>query len=312
MTDYQLAQVAVLHHIQGLSQQDIAVKLGFSKMTVSRMLQRARDQGVVETRVKLPFETDDTWSARLRKEFGIQSSLVVKPNNSDARALSDLLGSVCAFSVNTSLTDSATIGVGIGRTMGAMVEAVMPMHTQDVHVVQLMGGHTDVSAENPLNIVQELCQKLSAKGSYIAVPAYLETVEARKVFFDNTSIGRDIRQLWGKCSRAVFGVGAVAESTIMAMYDYLAEYREDLMRRGAVGDILGHFFTIDGEFLDTPLNDRLVSIPVETLLSVPDRCAIAGGSHRTKALVGALRTGAVTHLVTDLATAKAIVEVATQ
>lgn len=306
VTDYQLSQVAVLHHVRGLSQQEIATRLGFSKMTVSRMLQRARDQNIVETRVKLPFETDSTWSERLRKEFGLERCTVIRTDEEDPRRLSRALGEVCAFDLNTGVSDPSIIGVGVGRTMGAVVEAIHPMRTTDVHIVQLMGGHMDVSAENPLNIVQELCAKLGATGSYIAVSAFVESAEVRRGLFDESMIGRKIKHLWQECSKAIFGVGSVSGSIIVSMYEDARDAQADLVARGAVGDILGHYFDEDGNFVPTPLDERLVSIPIETLRRVPERCAVAGGTHRVAALRGALKTGVINHLLTDLVTAKSL------
>lgn len=301
MTEFRLAQISMLHYVRGLSQQEIASKLGYSKMTISRMLQRARESGVVETRVALPYELDEALSRRLCGAYGVGQALVIR-SEPDASDVLECLGRVCAFELGVTIRDGTTLGVGIGHAIGALAEAVEPMRMQGVHVVQLMGGYTEVSGENPLNIVQVLCQKLGATGSYIALSAYLESAEARRVLFDNSALGREIRDRWGRCSEAVFGVGSVRSGST-ASAGLPSDQRGVASPANAVGDVLGHFFDQDGAFVDSPLDDRLVGIPIETLLAIPVRSAVAGGAGSVPAIAGALRSGAVTRLITDVETA---------
>ena len=81
---------------------------------------------------------------------------------------------------------------------------------------------------------------------------------------------------------------------------------KEIKKLGAVGDILGHCFDKDGNFVDTDLEKRLVSIPVDMLKNIPERVAVAGGEYKTQAIQGLLRSGLVTGLVTDEATARKI------
>jgi dihydroxyacetone kinase-like protein len=182
------------------------------------------------------------------------------------------------------------------------------MKTRNLHVVQLMGGLSDVTFENPFTIVQETCRKLNAKGTYVTSFATVESKELRDSLVYNTAVGQEMMELWGKCDRALFGIGAIEKGTLLSPRLVDSRELEKTRKLGAVGDILGHCFGENGDFIQTDLEDRLVSIPVDMLRSIGERVAVAGGEHKTRAIQGALRSGVVTVLVTDEKTASLLLE----
>src|SRR4029453_10466145 len=64
-----------LYYRQGRSQKDIATALGVSAATVSRLLKRAMDEGLVRVELDLP-RTEDLEPA-LRQPFGLREAVVV-------------------------------------------------------------------------------------------------------------------------------------------------------------------------------------------------------------------------------------------
>ena len=79
-----------------------------------------------------------------------------------------------------------------------------------------------------------------------------------------------------------------------------------LISKGAVGDLCVHPFNQRGEILETPLTDCLIGVGVEQLQDTPCRIAIASGIEKANAVIGALRTVLITHLVVDTRLAAAI------
>ncbi len=310
MVDYQLSQIAIMHYENGLSQQEIANLLGFSKMTVSRMLQKAKDQGIVQTQVLLPFDLDKKTGDKLKEKFGLRRAQVIK-NEKAGADIEDVrlqVTKAAAFILNTAPPSNSTIGIGIGRTIGQVVKHFVPMETDNIHVAQLMGGLPDVTKENPFTIIQETCRKLGAAGTFLTSFATAENKEARDSFFQNTDTGKMIYQLWEKCDKALFGVGTIEKGTLLSPQLVGSEEIEELKKLGAIGDILGHCFNADGEFIQSKLEDRLVAIPIELLLKIKERRAIAFGQYKVPALLGALRSGVVNELFTDDSTAAHLLE----
>jgi DNA-binding transcriptional regulator LsrR (DeoR family) len=290
-----------MHYENGLSQQEIANLLGFSKMTVSRMLQKAKDQDIVRTHVTLPFQRDAKWEEAVKKTFGLSRAWVIKnPHpNGDISAARSHVAKAAAFILNTEPPSNSTVGIGVGRTIGQVVKHLVPMKTENIHFVQLMGGLPDVTKENPFSIIQEICRKWHAGGTFLTSYATAETKEARDSFFQNTDIGKMIYKLWEKCDKAVFGIGTIENGTLLSPELVGAEEIEMLKRSNAIGDILGHCFDAEGAFITTGLEDRLVAIPNDLLRKIPSRRAIALGQFKVAALLGALRSGIITELFTD-------------
>ena len=67
------------------------------------------------------------------------------------------------------------------------------------------------------------------------------------------------------------------------------------------------FFDSEGRFVKTPLDDRVIGMTLEELAHVDRVIALAGGSSKTEAILGALRTGVIDILITDKFTAARLV-----
>lgn len=306
--DRQLFQVAILYYEKELSQQEIANLLDLSKMTVSRLLQKAKDQGIVKTLVKVPFEQDEKLEKKICKTFNIDKAWVFKNSNDDADIVSayNRVAQNAAFLINTNPPSQKTVGIGIGRMIGQLVKNLSTLKTVNTHVIQLMGGLPEVSKENPFTIIQETCQRWSAAGTYIPNFATAENQEAKESFFRNVETGKLISKLWKKCDLSIFSVGAIENGTLLSPSLVTATEMVELKKLKAVGDILGHCFTVDGEFVDSNLESRLISIPIDILRKCETRRAVVVGNYKADALKGALRTGVITELVTDDITANAL------
>lgn len=307
MDDPQIGIVSILYFERGLSQQEIAARLGVSKMTISRILQKAKDAGIVEIRIQKPFECNTELERQIQEKFSIPRVHVVVQKD-PREEISSFLGRFWAFQMNLSLSKGRILGVGVGRTVAEVVHHLLPMKVENVEVVQLLGGLTDVTRENPFSIVQELCRKLKAKGTYLASLATVESKVWRDQLLYQTSNGIELYKKWGKCKEALFGIGAIDGGTLLGSHLVTEEEMQEIRAKGGVGDILGHVFDSEGRFLHTHLEERLVSIPIDILFKVPERVAIGGGIFKARALCGLLRTGVVTTLVTDETCAQRVLE----
>jgi deoxyribonucleoside regulator len=308
LEDYQLAMVSLMYFENGISQQEIAGKLNLSKMTVSRFLQKARDKQIVEINVRLPFLLDDKLSDALVKEYDIKRAVVIKRKTGDYKRISELIGRVWAFYCNLTLKNDYLLGLGLGNTIGYTIRYLVPMNIKNVHIVQLMGGLTDVTYMNPFTIVQETCRKLKAQGTYVTSSVIVENKGLKDSIINDMNTGKRVVDMWSKCDEALFGIGTIGMGTFFSSKFVKSEEADQIVKLGAVGDIMGHFFIEGGEFISTHLNDRLVNIPLELLKKIPERVAVAGGEEKTTAIKGALLSGIVTTLVTDDQTAQLLVE----
>jgi DNA-binding transcriptional regulator LsrR (DeoR family) len=308
MNEFELSIIAFLHLERGLSQQDIAARLGLSKMTVSRMLQKAKESKIIQIEIGLPFQLDKALAEQIEVRYGIEKAIVVKKGGMERQHVSELIGRVCAFYIGLSLSDGDILGLGVGNTIGQVIRNLVPMKVKNVRIVQLMGGLADVTYKNPFTIVQETCRKLNAEGTLLTSFATVENEEIRNSIIYNTPMGVQIRNKWGKCSEAILGIGTIERGTLLSPTLITTEETEKLKQLGAVGDILGHCFDRNGTFITSDLEKKLVSIPVDMLKRIPQRLAVAGGEEKARAIRGALLSGIITTLMTDDKTAAVLLK----
>jgi DNA-binding transcriptional regulator LsrR (DeoR family) len=278
-------------------------------MAVSRILQKAKETKIVRVSIKLPYTVNQEVGKELCRRFELDEAYVVKRNTSDNGTVAEALGRMWAFHMGVNLPDECVLGMGVGRTVGHLVQNLTPMRTKGLHVVQLMGGLADVTYRNPFTIVQETCRKLHAEGTYFTSFAMVENEELRDSIVYKSKMGQQVREQWDGCDMALFGVGPIETGTLHSLQMITNEEVDRVKEKGVIGDFLGHFFNSEGEFVETEFEARLVSIPLDTLSKIPKKVALAGGEDKVATLCGALKTGMIDTLVTDESTGKGVLDI---
>ncbi len=83
---------------------------------------------------------------------------------------------------------------------------------------------------------------------------------------------------------------------------------EDLRALGAVGDVLGVVIDAEGQPIPHPINERVIGIGLDDLGPIANVILAAGGPHKVAVVRAVLKRGVVDTLVTDEATARALLE----
>jgi len=306
-----LIQVTHLYYQRNMNQSEIARLLNVSKMTVSRALKKAQDVGLVTITVNLPVKHDEQLSHRLKKVLQLQDAFVVKvPSfsepSSDAQDAAISLGEAAAFFLDPLLQDGMVIGVAVGSTVGQVARSLHRKELPNATVVQLIGGLGKSSDHDPYNIVQSVSERLGAHGIYFTGPAFVaspEILEAMKV--ENSM--RGFPELWKRCDLCLVGIGT-CEPTVPFVTSGLVDADElrRLCELGAVGDLLGRYYRIDGTIIDNDLHERVNAIPIDTLRGVKNVVLVAGGLNKVEAIIGASRIHFPFTLITDEVTARAV------
>jgi DNA-binding transcriptional regulator LsrR (DeoR family) len=97
--------------------------------------------------------------------------------------------------------------------------------------------------------------------------------------------------------------GTMAPSSTAFRFNLISDdERAALMKMGAVGDLLFNFYDRDGQLVDHPVNQRIMSLPIAQLRDVPTRVIASGGNEKVECLLGRLIDCNV--LITNEATAR--------
>jgi len=300
--------IARMHFEKGMSQNDIAYKLNLSKMTVSRNIQRAKDLNIVKIAVDEPFDLNQKLSDKIIASYNIQEAIIIKYDKKEVKDIQDYVGQVYSLYLGLSMLDNFVLGIGGGDTIGTVVRYMMPIKMKNLHAVQLMGGLSNVTFYNPTSIIQEVCKKLNAKGTYITSFATVENKKMRDSIMNNSIMGKKVTELWTKCDKSLFGLGVINKGTLLSPELVGQDEIDKLCELGAIGDILGHCFDYKGDFIFSELEDRLISIPISSLRKIKSRVLVAAGEEKADAIKGALLSGIVTELITDELTASMILK----
>ncbi|MDW8069864.1 MAG: sugar-binding transcriptional regulator [Anaerolineae bacterium] len=302
-----LEQVAAWYYEENRTQEEIARRLGLSRSTISRLLQEAREEGIVVIRVNKLINVDAELGATLVRTFSLVDAWVL----AEAPPVSTLiqhLGELCARFLQRQLHDGIKIGIGWGTAVYETARNVANIPLRDAVVIQLLGavarGHSTVDGPECARL---LAQKLGATIRFLHAPALVESEATALALLQEPAI-LSTMELIRQVEVAITGIGTIdPELSSLHRAGFLtdADLRE-LARAGAVGDVLGYQFDLQGRVLDISLNRRLIAANQQMLAQIPKVVGVAGGLAKASAILGALRGKFINVLITDARTAAEI------
>lgn len=309
-----MTKVARLSAEQGLRQAEIGRRLNLSQATVSRLLSRARDVGILRVQVVPPHGVHADVEDELERRFGLVDAVVVDAAPPGTDPAADL-GSRAAEYLQATLGAGGSIGVSSwSATLLGAAAAMATAPASKAHptrtVVQLVGGHGDPQVQaQAVRLVSLLAQATRGEPVTLPAPGVLGSAPARDALMADPALQPIIRA-WSEVSVALVGIGSLEPSPLVRDSGNawgVADGRE-LASAGAVGDICFRFFDESGGPVVSALDARVVGISLADFRRIPRRVGVAGGAHKVAAITGAVRGGWLTTLVTDIATARAVLE----
>jgi DNA-binding transcriptional regulator LsrR (DeoR family) len=303
-----MTRVASQYYLEGMTQEAVARSLRLSRPKVGRLLERARTVGIVEITVHVPRDLGLQVEAALVAEFGLDQVLLVN-DQTDESGRRAAVARAAAGLLKRQLSDGDVVALGIGRNVGAVPDAIGSPLPRSATFVSAIGGSPLVdTGVNPNEICRRLAEAFGGRADVLYSPAYAETPEVRDAFIHHDDV-RDVLERARAANVAMIGIGnARDDSAVVRMGCFSVSEMRRLRDRGAVGDILGSFFDGEGHAVVDGIGDRVVAIGRADLEAIP--CVVAICSERDKgdAILGALRSGMVNVLVTNLSTARSVLE----
>jgi lsr operon transcriptional repressor len=297
-----LVRVSWFYYKDELTQDEIARRLGLSRASVGRMLERARKIGLVTINLNADCFDAFELSSALRQTFGLREALVVPDYDrepSDRAVLNARVGLGGAQFISTHLRPGATLGVGWGDTVARVIGATNFGPVGPVHLVTLTGGvdgylQTIISSKGEMSTDTKTTTATVIPSPIVAsTPALAAALKAEPTI-------QALLERARRVEHAIVGVGTPATDATLVRLGYLTATEATRLReRGVVGDILGQFFDSRGKILRLPIHSRRIGIELGDLKTIPNVIGVAGGLHKTEAILGALRGGYLDVLVTN-------------
>jgi DNA-binding transcriptional regulator LsrR (DeoR family) len=294
-----LTKMASLYYLEGKTQVEVARALGISRQKVQRSLRQARELGIVEINIKSLTSVSRDLENKLRSIFGLKAALVAAsyPDEDERR---HSVARAAAGYIERYLSDGMVVTMGMGRNTGGIPDFYHPSRKSNCIFISAMGSspHADESI-NPNDICQKLAVNSGGRSIHLHAPAYVESKSVRDILYAQEVVGPILKKA-KKADIAIVGIGTPADDATLVRMDCISTTdAKRLAKNGAAGDMLGTFFDENGRLIDPAEHVYLVGLTLDDLRSINTVIAVVSEKGKSKAILGALRTGVIHVLITD-------------
>ncbi|MGV4323398.1 sugar-binding transcriptional regulator [Trueperella pyogenes] len=303
-----LLQVARMYYDLGLRQSEIAEKIGYSRPSVSRLLENARKLGIVRIQIAHPFELLFNLESELQKHLPLTAIRVTASNPDDpidsiGRAAADLLVDI--------INDGEVIAMGNGRSLAGVARHIPFIPKPRCTVVQLLGsipGGRPEFGRDSSTICNMVASQLGATSVRMPVPLFVDNPALLQPLLREERIASTLA-LAGRAHVAVVGMANIetepSYSNVLSQ-QLSRESLQTLKNRGGVGHVLDQIYDADGHIIETSLSNRTIALPLAKLREIPLVIGVAAAKSKAEAIVAGIRGGIINGLVTDTDTAREI------
>jgi DNA-binding transcriptional regulator LsrR (DeoR family) len=300
-------RAAWMYFVEEMTQNEIAQKLGVGRVTVVRLLAAARERN--EVKISIGDKLADCVEAErlLENRFSIGEVIVV-PLSARGADASGPIGAATGEYVSSLVRNDMKIGVGWGRTLVSSLAFTAERSVQNLSVVSLLGGIMKARTFNPAEFAWRFASLFQADCYLMTAPLVVDSAATRQTLIDHCGLG-DIFELAKSLDAVVLGAAGMGPDATAHQASFITDAdHASVVKAGAVGDLLFNFFDKNGELVDHPINERVMSVPLDIIRQVPVRVLCAGGANKVAALSGALKLLRPTVLITDEYTAMDVLE----
>lgn len=297
-----LSSIARRFYLEDASKIELAAEFSISRFRVARLLQQAREQGVVTIEIHDRDAPSDALSAELADHLMLDECLVVTAGDTDDDNRRRL-ARCAAPHIAANVRDGDVIGLSWGRTLAAIGEEMpaLPPST----VIQLTGTVGSDFRQSPVEVIRRISRRSSVEAVAVFAPLFAASESAADTFRSDPAIAGALSR-YADLSLAVLAVGSW-DPPITQLGPLLTDTdRTELEREGAVAEIAGIFLRSDGSVIETELSRRRISVSADELMRTPRVIAAAGSAEKADAILAVARSGILTSLVTDDRTASAL------
>ncbi len=304
-----LYKLAKAYYEDNLTQGEIGKRFGLSRIKVSRLLQQARDERVVQISIVPPQDSNADLERKLETHYGLDEAVIVTPASYDKTIILQELGPAGAECLLRSLQGNEIVTISWGTTLQTVVEALVPQNWPDMKIVQMLGGLGRPESETyGADLIHRMVQTLGAKPRMIPSPGIVRSQMVRDALLADPQIS-DTLALAAQADMAMVGIGRPTPGSVVMDAGILTdEELAELEAMGAVGDIALRFFDAHGQTVQHEICDRIIGLDLDQIKRIPRVMGVAGGDEKFEVIRAALRGKLINVLVTDDRTARRLLE----
>lgn len=295
-----MIKTAWYYYLDNMTQQRISEHLGISRMRVVKLLEKARNTGVIQFKIREDSVSRMHLERKLAEHYKLKDTLIA-PSTPSGTSANENIARAAAMYISNRLEANTFINMGYGDTPSRILNNLATVAEHPLSVVSLTGGVSYYLPNNMSTI-------FNAKLYLIPAPLMVSSKEVVDAIRKESSVV-EISRMVQLSSLSVVGIGSmndnatIIKSGILSKSDFLY-----LQMKGAVGDILCHFVDKDGNLIETNIEDRLIGTPLSTIRKLDNVIGVAVGDSKVEAIKAVLKGGYIDILITDETTATKLLD----
>lgn len=295
-----LFKIAYYYYFEDMTQQSIADLLSISRIRVIRGLEKARQSGIIQFKLRENPSFNIDYEQKLKQRYELKDVFVI-PDAPTAERRNPNVAQAAALYINDRLKGGDHINVGYGDTSRHLLNYLATMVESPISCISLTGGVSYYLPDTRPHV-------FNANLNLIPAPLLASSAEMAEAIRKEESVN-EIFRMAPLATLTVIGIGGMHEkSTIFNTGTLGKNDMIYLKMKGAVGDILSHFLDKHGQPVPSSVDDRLISIPLEKLKNLNNVIGVAAGDTKVPAIRAVLRGRYLDVLITDTTTAKLLLE----
>ncbi|MGC6768004.1 sugar-binding transcriptional regulator [Enterococcus sp. LJL128] len=301
-----LLKIVTLYYDSGLTQAEIAKKMAISRPVISKMLQQAREEGMIKISIRDDSAYAVKLSLKLEEYYGLDEVIVVPDNEyTPALKIKQKVSEAAADYLGSILTEHMSIGLSWGTTLADMIDALPFYSFPTVNVCPLVGG---VSSEHLYydtnHLAFQLSEKLNSRCQYAYIPALAESRELAESL-NQSRLLNTAMDFAKKVDLAIIGVGnPIKHSTWNQLGYFTKEDINKITEDGVKGDAVASLFDKNGQTVNNTISERMLGIKVEDLANISRVMVIGSGKEKAESIRPLLIGNYCSILVTNQTTAE--------
>ena len=297
-----MAWVARQHYLEQRSRVQIADELGLSRFQVARLLEQARELGLVRIEVGIPDDVDLDLSGQLQDRFGLRHCAVTQAPDDSLDALRTSVGQAATSLLAEIVTDRDAIGISSTRSLMGLRP---PERFGRCAVVQITGAVSRVDAWDVMEAVRRFT-RVGGGPAYLYYAPMLCPDDAGLDAYRRQADFVRCRQLFANLTACAIGIGAWSEGLSTVYEAASAHDRAAAHEADVCAEVVGILLDADGRPVPTPLDGRMNGISEAELRAVPTRIGIVFDDRKRDAVRATLRSGLINGIVTHRSLAEAV------
>lgn len=304
-TELLTVRIAELYYDENKTQDEIGALLGVTRWKVGRLLTQARDRGIVRIEIVHPRARRLGVERELKERFNLVDAVVV-PTGDDTKTR---VATAAADYLTALRPVPRTLGISWGRTLDDVADRLPNGWARGTTVVQINGGVSlNQRPGTAATTAARIAHKAGGEAVLLPSPAILERLETRlAIEADRTVAG--VLELAASASVYLYSAGVADASSVLVGSGYLTpDDVTELVRKGAVGDVLGRYIDANGNPADPGLDERTVGLELDRLRHAETAILVVSGEAKVPVTRAVVTSGLCSVLVTDESTARALLE----